>query len=353
MFEELRSKTVAVALSGGVDSAVVAALLREAGCAVIGVTLRLLQDQDCADAARIASQLGIPHHFLDSRDLFSETVVEPFLASYLGGGTPLPCAHCNRRLKFGALLRFAESLGAERLATGHYARIVQGAVGAELHKAAAIGRDQSYFLFGLSQEQLSNAVFPLGNFSGKAETRAEAARLGLAVAEKPDSQDICFIPNGDYAGFVKRLCPEATRSGEIVDESGRVLGRHEGIINFTVGQRRGLNIHDRTGENNEPLYVVRIEAADNRVVVGSYDSLGTRRVVLRDVNWIARAIAPHDISVDAKLRSAQKPVSARFTLGADGKGYLDFREPVYGVAPGQAGVLYQDTRVLGGGWIMA
>ncbi|MFA4994789.1 MAG: tRNA 2-thiouridine(34) synthase MnmA [Bdellovibrionales bacterium] len=345
---------VAVAMSGGVDSSVTAALLKERGCDVVGVTLVLhkaSKPTHVDDARKVAEILGVPHHVLDLTDEFSKSIVGDFVDTYLRGETPLPCARCNKRIKFGALMDKARELGAEALATGHYALLTKGKRGAELHRAADDKRDQSYFLFGASQAQLDFLRFPLGGMKSKIETRALAEKFGLPVAAKPDSQDICFVPNGDYAGLVARLRPEGIVPGEIVDESGKILGRHEGIIHYTVGQRRGINLSARVGENNEPLFVVRLDAAKKQVVVGPREALAQRRVILREVNWLGDDVPSDGVSVSVKLRSAQAPVAAVFRMAGEGRGEVALAEPVFGVAPGQAGVVYDGTRVLGGGWI--
>ncbi|MDD3370229.1 MAG: tRNA 2-thiouridine(34) synthase MnmA [Alphaproteobacteria bacterium] len=346
---------IAVAMSGGVDSSVAALLLKEQGYDIVGVTLLLTpgcgkEPAYAADARRVAEALGISHRIVDAQAEFSREIVESFADTYLCGQTPLPCALCNKKIKFGRLMSEARALGAEALATGHYARRPIGAKGPELHAAAEERRDQSYFLFGLTQEQLTFARFPLSEMSGKAETRKLAEQAGLPVAQKPDSQDICFVPNGDYAATVERLRPGKILPGEIVDEKGTVLGRHRGIVHFTVGQRRGINLSARAGENNEPLFVLRLDAEHNRVVVGPREALAQRTVRLRDMNWLGDPVPAEGIQIKAKLRSAQAPVLATFRM-EEGAGILALAEPVYGVAPGQAGVIYDGTRVLGGGWI--
>ncbi len=351
-------------MSGGVDSSVTAALLAEQGYDVVGVTLQLYDHgaaiarkgaccagQDIYDARQVADKLGIPHYVLDYESRFSQSVMEDFADSYTRGETPLPCVLCNQRVKFRDLLSMARELGAEALATGHYVRRVMGAKGAELHRAADDSKDQSYFLFATTQEQLDFLRFPLGDMQAKTQTRALAERFGLPVATKPDSQDICFVPNGDYASVVARLRPGAIEAGEIVDETGTVLGQHEGIIHFTVGQRKGLNLSDRSGEQNEPLYVIRIDASTKQVVVGPRASLAQQKVTLRDINWLGDPVPPEGIEVQVKLRSAQPPLPAHFTRSAGLEGHLTLDMPAFGVAPGQAGVIYQENRVLGGGWI--
>jgi tRNA-specific 2-thiouridylase len=353
---------VVVAMSGGVDSSVTAALLAAEGHDVVGVTLQLYDHgaaverkgaccagQDIYDARRVADRIGIPHYVLDYESRFRADVMEEFADSYLRGETPIPCVRCNQRVKFRDLLARARELGAAALATGHYVRRVDGPEGPELHRAADPARDQSYFLFATTRAQLDFLRFPLGD-RPKTETRALAARLGLPVAEKPDSQDICFVPQGSYAGVVEKLRPGAADPGELVDLEGRSLGRHGGVIHFTVGQRRGL----RLGGTAEPLFVVRLEPESRRVVVGPRSALARDRVRLREVNWLPSA--PLDAGgrrVAVKLRSAQPAVPATVHASGASGALVVLDEPQYGVAPGQAAVLYDGTRVLGGGWIAA
>jgi tRNA-specific 2-thiouridylase len=353
---------IVVAMSGGVDSSVTAALLREQGYDVVGITLQLYDQgemaarkgaccagQDIYDARRVAEEIGIPHYVLDYESKFANSVMDDFADSYLRGETPIPCVRCNQNVKFRDLLSTAKDLGAEALATGHYVRRVMGAGGAELHRAVDDGKDQSYFLFATTREQLDFLRFPLGGMS-KAETRALAERFNLPVAQKPDSQDICFVPNGDYASVVSRLRPGAIDPGDIVDMQGNVLGRHEGIIHFTVGQRRGLNVGDRDGENNQPLYVVKLDAPKKQVIVGPKEALAQNAVNLYDINWLSESVPEDGVAVTVKLRSAQTPLPGTFRMqGKAGTVILD--EPAFGVAPGQAGVLYNGDKVLGGGWI--
>jgi len=346
-----------VAMSGGVDSATTAALMVEAGCDVVGITLQLYDHgaatgkahsccagQDIHDAARVAERLGIPHYVLDYESRFRRDVIDTFADAYAQGETPIPCVACNRTVKFRDLLATAKELGADALATGHYVRRIAGPAGAELHRAVDDTRDQSYFLFTTTREQLDYLRFPLGGMS-KDETRALARRFALPVAAKPDSQDICFVPTGSYGDLVAKLRPEANAPGEIVDEQGQVLGRHDGIIHFTIGQRKGLGV-----AGGEPLYVLRLDAAEKRVIVGPRSALGQRRVMLRDVNWLG-AGAAGDIRVTVKLRSAQPPQAATLSLDDSGGGIALLDEPALGVAPGQACVVYDGTRVLGGGTI--
>jgi len=345
-------------MSGGVDSSVTAALLVEHGFEVVGITLQLYDHaaavgrkgaccagRDIHDAARVAECLGIAHYVLDYESRFRTEVIEDFAASYRQGETPVPCIRCNQRVKFRDLLATARDLGASALATGHYVRRIAGPDGPELHRARDPMRDQSYFLFATRRAELDFLRFPLGGLA-KAETRALARHFGLPVADKPDSQDICFIPHGSYAALVERLQPEACAPGVIVDLAGRVLGRHRGIAHFTIGQRKGLGIAAA-----EPLYVLRLDPEARRVVVGPRAALAATRIRLGELNWLGPPIAP-GMALAAKLRSTQPPVAATLFPGADtGEAELILDAPAGAVAPGQAAVLYDGERVLGGGWI--
>lgn len=348
---DAKGKRIVVAMSGGVDSSVVAALAARSGAEVIGVTLQLYDHgeatkrpgaccagQDIRDARAVADSLSIAHYVFDHESQFRTSVIDGFAEEYLAGRTPIPCVRCNMGVKFTDLFALARDLGADCLATGHYVRRVMSADGPELHRAVDPARDQSYFLFATTTAQLDYLRFPLGGME-KPAVRAIAAELSLSVAAKPDSQDICFVPDGDYAGLVRKLRPEAATGGDIVDLSGNVLGQHGGIVGFTIGQRRGLEI----GGQAEPLYVVRVEPETHRVVVGPRRALAVDAARLSEINLIGAFCAG---SMSVKVRSMAKPVPAR--LVGD---WVQFDSPEYGVSPGQAAVLYAGERVIGGGWI--
>ncbi|AGT08325.1 tRNA 2-thiouridine(34) synthase MnmA [Paracoccus aminophilus] len=353
---------VVVAMSGGVDSSVVAAHLAAEGYDVIGVTLQLYDHgaalakkgaccagQDIHDARRVAERVGFPHYVLDYENKFRESVIEEFADAYLAGATPVPCIRCNERVKFRDLLETAKDLDADCMATGHYIRRTVGAHGPELHMAADPQRDQSYFLFSTTPEQLSFLRFPLGGLASKAETREMATQYGLAIADKPDSQDICFVPNGDYASVIEKLRPGAADPGEIVDLDGNVLATHRGVIHYTIGQRRGLGI----GGLGDPLYVVRLDPDARRVIVGPKEALRTKIVPVTEVNWLGDGPFEGEIQISARIRSTRPPRPAILRATGSNRAEIELLDPEEGVSPGQACVFYapDSTRVLGGGWI--
>ncbi|MEO1532962.1 MAG: tRNA 2-thiouridine(34) synthase MnmA [Pseudomonadota bacterium] len=359
---------VVVAMSGGVDSSVVAAELAAEGYDVVGITLQLYDHgaalakkgaccagRDIHDARRVAERMGFPHYVLDYESRFRESVIDDFADSYLAGATPIPCVRCNERVKFRDLLETAQDLEADCLATGHYVQRQLGAGGPELHRAADPVRDQSYFLFATTRAQLDYLRFPLGHLASKAETRALAAKHGLPVADKPDSQDICFVPNGNYAAVIEKLRPGAAEPGDIVHLDGRVLGTHRGVIHYTIGQRKGLGLGG--GETGgEPLHVVKLDADGRRVIVGPRAALATRKVRVGALNWLGDLpleAAEDGVEVAVKVRSTRPPKPGRVRAAADGGAEVTLFADEEGVAPGQACVLYapEGSRVLGGGWI--
>lgn len=350
---------VVVAMSGGVDSSVAAALMVEAGYNVIGMTMQLYDQGEMAlkkkaccagidiyDAKQVAEKLGIPHYVLNYESLFKQSVIDSFVESYLSGETPIPCVRCNQTVKFRDMYATARELGADALVTGHYVQRKEENDKVSLHRAIDFNRDQSYFLFTTTYEQLQFLRFPLGGLE-KSVTRDHARRFGLEVAEKPDSQDICFVPNGNYAEIVERLRPDARTAGEIVSVDGTKLGEHTGIINYTIGQRRGLGV-----AHSEPLYVVAINPEKHQVIVGPKEALGCVSLILKEVNWIDDAYPLNTcLEVTVKIRSSQEPIPALIQLCDNHQALVKFKEAEYGVSPGQACVFYNGTRVLGGGWI--
>ena len=356
---------VVVAMSGGVDSSVVAAMLAEEGYDVIGITLQLYDHgamvnkkgaccagQDIHDARRVAEKIGIPHYVLNYENKFKESVMDDFVETYLAGETPIPCVKCNQSVKFKDLLQTARELGADVMATGHYVQRKEEAGRAQLHKAADPTRDQSYFLFATTQEQLDFLRFPLGHLANKDETRALAARYGLEVADKPDSQDICFVPTGGYAKVIEKLRPGALEPGRIMHIDGYELGTHNGIINYTVGQRRGLGIGGDAG-GGEPLYVIRLDPQQKHVYVGPKEALLKPALIIRELNWLEATPPQPNAPITVRLRSTQQGVSATATLLENGKARINLAQPEPAISPGQACVIYDGTRVLGGGWITA
>ncbi|MCP5088476.1 MAG: tRNA 2-thiouridine(34) synthase MnmA [Rhodobacteraceae bacterium] len=354
---------VIVAMSGGVDSSVVAAQLADEGYDVIGITLQLYDHgaalakkgaccagRDIHDARRVAEEMEFPHYVLDYENKFRESVIDEFADSYLAGATPVPCIRCNERVKFRDLLETAKDLEADCMATGHYIQRFVGPAGAELHKAADHARDQSYFLFSTTQEQLDYLRFPLGHLKSKAETREMAAKFGLPVADKPDSQDICFVPGGSYSAVIEKLRPDAANPGDIVHLDGRVLGQHQGVIHYTVGQRRGLGIG-----GGDPLYVVKLDADNRQVIVGPKQALATRLVPVREINWLGDE--PFDSRsewpLSVRVRSTRQPKQAIVRPLSATTAEVELLAPEEGVAPGQACVFYESdgTRIWGGGWI--
>lgn len=350
-------KRIVVAMSGGVDSSVAAALLHSQGHDVIGVTLQLYDQgampkskkaccagQDIYDAARVAEKIGIPHYVLDYESIFKQEVIEDFADSYLRGETPIPCVRCNQSVKFRDLFKVAKNLNADALATGHYVRIVENNGKKELHKGVDLTKDQSYFLFATTQEQIDFLHLPIGEFD-KTYTRQLATKFQLEIANKPDSQDICFVPDGSYANVISRLRPNALDSGDIIDKGGNILGKHEGIINFTVGQRRGIGI-----SSEKPLYVIKIIPETKSVVVGGEEDLYDNSLNIKEINWLGDS-GVKNVECEVKLRSMQKEIAAKVNFAENGMASVSLKTPYRGITPGQACVMYSGTRMLGGGWI--
>jgi len=363
---EPKETKVVVAMSGGVDSSVTPDILLKAGFEVVGITLQLYDygqaiqrkgaccaGSDITDARQVASNLGIPHYVLDYETKFKEQVIDEFADEYLAGRTPIPCVRCNQTVKFTDLFNMAKDLKADALATGHYVQRVMGENEVELHRGVDFEKDQSYFLFATTKEQLEFLRFPLGGMK-KNETRKIAKKLNLKVKDKPDSQDICFVPNGKYSEIVRRLRPGSIEPGNIVHLDGSLVGKHNGIIDYTIGQRRGLGIGGRAGSEEERLYVININVLNNEVIVGPKEALKVDEIFLNDLNWISKD-EPSNHSVLVRLRNTGDMIPAKISISKDGLS-ISPDEPVEGVSPGQAAVIYdknKPSKVLGGGWIVS
>lgn len=356
--KERADTKIVVAMSGGVDSSTVAAHLHHEGYQVIGVTLQLYDHgaaiekkgaccagQDIHDARQVSESVGFPHYVLDYESVFKEQVMEEFADSYIRGETPIPCVNCNQSVKFRDLFKVAKDLGADALATGHYVQRKDGVHKTELHQAIDRNKDQSYFLFSTTQEQLDYLHFPLGGLT-KDETRNLAKQYGLTIADKPDSQDICFVPNGNYASVIEKLRPGALDGGDIIHMDGSVLGQHEGIIHYTIGQRRGIKV-----AWHEPLYVIALKPEEKQVIVGPKEALERSVVYVRGLNWLGDTLPKDGIEAIVKIRSTHQGLPATIYTEADNTARVELHEPHHGINPGQACVAYQNHRVLGGGWI--
>ena len=353
-----KHSTIVVAMSGGVDSSTVAAMLCEQGYKVIGITMQLYDHgvainkkgaccagQDIYDAKMVADQLNIPHYILDYESSFKKSVIDDFADSYMRGETPLPCVRCNQSVKFKDMLKLAQDLGADGLATGHYVRKTEGLHGVELHTGIDPLKDQSYFLFATTMEQLNYLYFPIGDLS-KQQTRVIANKFGLDVAEKPDSQDICFVPDGNYRTIVTKMHPSANQKGKILHVDGFELGEHDGIINYTIGQRKGLGV-----SFFEPLYVIKIDALSKIVYIGPESKLNSTEFIIKEVNWLDRKMLPENLEVTVKIRSTRLGVFAKINNIGNDQILVKLLSSEKAVTPGQACVIYDNTRILGGGWI--
>lgn len=346
---------VVVAMSGGVDSSVAAALMKKEGYDVVGITLQLYDlgvdlekkgaccaGKDIYDAKQVAEQIGIPHYVLNYESIFHENVIHDFVDSYIKGETPIPCVKCNQTVKFRDLFKMAKDLEADALVTGHYARIIRNNGQAEIHQGKDLNKDQTYFLFATTQEQLDFLYFPLGDYS-KDYTRQLAKDFNLLTRDKPDSQDICFVPNGDYVSVIKKYRPDAIIPGEVVDSLGNVLGYHSGVAGFTIGQRRGLGV-----SGGEPLYVIKIDAENNKIIVGKEQDLLRNKFTAKEINWYLPGVK--EAKVKVKTRYRQEPADAVIKING-GMAYIDLLHPLKAITPGQACVFYEGSRMLGGGWI--